>query len=72
MSVTVAVRPQLSSSAPTRAYDLASLRVAFDQWSVLPDGRLFAIRQSESEYDVNVLNVVLNWRQELERSLPSN
>jgi Tol biopolymer transport system component len=72
MAVTIDARAGLSSSAPTRAYDLRTLRIGTSQWSVLPDGRLLAIRKGEDEDDVRVLNVVINWSEQLRRLLPAD
>jgi hypothetical protein len=69
MKVAVTRAPELSVSQPTLVYDFEKLDVA--TWVALPDGRFLVGLKSEDEIDISQYNLVLNWKEELKRTMQS-
>ena len=72
LAVDVTVDPQLSVSKPQSILDVGELRTADDELVPLPDGERFVfIQKGDEERDVEHLNVVLNWFEELKKKVPT-
>ena len=71
LAVDVSVDPQLSVSKPQSVFDVGELRAAVHTLVPLPDGERFVfIQKGDEERDVEHLNVVLNWFEELKKQVP--
>jgi dipeptidyl aminopeptidase/acylaminoacyl peptidase len=71
LAVDVSVDPQLSVSKPQSVLDVGELRAAVHTLVPLPDGERFVfIQKGDEERDVEHLNVVLNWFEELKKQVP--
>ena len=74
MVVDVVDTPVLRAGPPSVAWDLETLRVADFRGvnhlcTVLPDGRLLAVRRGEGEGDPTQINIVLNFGEELKERM---
>jgi hypothetical protein len=63
------VSASLEVSAPGKRFDLAALVAGSADYDLLPDGSLLVVRKAEGEGEIGQLDVVLNYRTELERVL---
>jgi serine/threonine-protein kinase len=68
LAVQVSTDPELSVSEPETILDVGELRTADNDFVPLPDGERFVfIQKGDEEREVEHLNVVLNWFEELKR-----
>ena len=67
MKVTVTAAPELSVSAPSEVCDLEKLQI--QQWTVLPDGRLFVGLKNDNENEITRYDLVLNWTEVLKQKM---
>jgi len=64
---TITRAPRLTASPSELAWDLEALRVAV--YDILPDERLIAIQRADSEDEITMFDITLNFSEELKRKM---
>ncbi len=65
MTVAITTASVLNATSPTVAWDMDALRIVSGLTTILPDGRLLAIRKGDGEDEITQFDLALNYLDEL-------